>query len=92
MTTCEPTQTAPRFRRLAHFVDRFDPARQSKPISTATLTRWIKQGTKAPNGVWIKLRAVRFPAGWRTSEEWVEQFIDELTNASMETDRAAAGA
>jgi hypothetical protein len=83
MATCEQTKPGPTLRRLVYFADRFDSARQSRPVHIGTLTRWVKRGARAPNGQWIRLRAVRFPAGWRTCEEWVRQFIDELTSASM---------
>jgi hypothetical protein len=77
MATCEQTKTGPTLRRLKDFAGRFGADHFD------TMTRWVKRGTRAPNGQRIKLKAVRVPAGWRTTEEWVQQFIEELTNAAM---------
>ncbi len=36
-------------------------------------------GTALSDGSSLKLRAVRFPAGWRTTDEWVEEFLEAIT-------------
>ena len=83
MATCDQTETGPTLRRLADFTGRFGSARASRPVHVGTITYWIRRGARAPSGQRIRLRAVRFPSGWRTCEEWVQQFLDELTKASM---------
>jgi hypothetical protein len=72
-------QTEPSLRRLAHFAGRFDSCRESKPVHVATITRWITTGVRKRDGSRLKLRAVRFPAGWRTCDEWVAEFLESLT-------------
>ena len=47
--------------------------------SAAAVTRWIQDGVKLRDGSRLRLRAVRFPAGWRTTEQWVNEFIASLT-------------
>jgi hypothetical protein len=37
------------------------------------------KGCRATDGSQIKLRAVRFPAGWRTTHEWVSEFLEAIT-------------
>lgn len=52
--------------------------------SAASITRWIEDGARLRNGNRLKLRAERYPAGWRTTERWVTEFIDELTRDRAE--------
>jgi excisionase family DNA binding protein len=43
-------------------------------VSTATLQRWITQGTKG-----VRLEAAKVGGCWRTSEEAIQRFSDRLT-------------
>jgi hypothetical protein len=52
--------------------------------SAASVTRWIEDGAKLRDGRRLKLRAERYPSGWRTTEAWVADFIDELTRDRTE--------
>ena len=54
-------------------------SRNGKPVHVATIGRWREPGVRAKNGSRIKLRCVRFPGGWRTTVEWVRQFLDAVT-------------
>jgi hypothetical protein len=47
--------------------------------SHAAVTRWIEDGARCRDGSRLKLRAERHPAGWRTTETWVRDFISALT-------------
>jgi hypothetical protein len=47
--------------------------------SAASITRWIEDGAKLRGGGRLRLRAERHPAGWRTTGQWVSEFIAELT-------------
>src|SRR5262249_30820488 len=58
---------------------RLIPSTSGRGVSPQTITRLVEKGSKARNGGRIKLRAVRTPAGWRTTAEWVGQFLDSLT-------------
>ncbi len=55
------------------------PARNGKPPHVATLGRWRDPGVLARDGSRIRLRCVRLPSGWRTTIEWVNQFLAALT-------------
>jgi hypothetical protein len=79
MPNIDPNGLAHGYRGLAEIARRFPSNREDKPIHVATLTRWILKGCRASDGSQIKLRAVRFPAGWRTTDEWVAHFLDEIT-------------
>jgi hypothetical protein len=48
---------------------------------TTTVARWITRGCKV-DGVYYKLRAVRYPGGWRVSRPAVAEFLGRLTEAS----------
>jgi hypothetical protein len=48
-------------------------------FSAASLTRWIEDGVKLRDGSRLRLRAVRFPVGWRTTDQWVSEFVSALT-------------
>ena len=54
-------------------------------FSASSVTRWIEQGAPLRCGGRLRLRAERYPAGWRTCEVWVREFVAALT-----ADRAGA--
>ncbi len=64
---------------FAQITKLIEPSRNGKPVHVATLGRWRDPGVRAKDGSMIRLRCVRFPSGWRTTIEWVNQFLDELT-------------
>jgi hypothetical protein len=53
--------------------------------SATAVTRWIEIGTPLRNGSRLRLRAERYPAGWRTTQAWVREFIAALTAAHSST-------
>jgi hypothetical protein len=59
-------------------------------FSAASITRWIEQGTALRRGGRLKLRAVRYPAGWRTCEAWLADFLAALTADRAESASAKA--
>jgi hypothetical protein len=67
------------YRSLQQIARRFPPGKQDKPVHPATLTKWIRQGIALSDGSKLRLRAVRFPAGWRTRTEWVDEFLEAIT-------------
>jgi hypothetical protein len=67
------------YRTLSEVARGFPPNRSDKPVHRQTLKRWIEQGIRTSDGGRVRLRAVRFPAGWRTRDEWVEDFLASLT-------------
>jgi hypothetical protein len=48
-------------------------------VSPAAVTRWILTGAKLSNGNRAKLKAIRLPGGFRTTRQWVDEFIELLT-------------
>jgi hypothetical protein len=74
-----PAQALDDYRTLSEVARRFPPNRPDKPVHRQTLKRWIEQGIRTLDGGRVKLRAVRFPAGWRTTDEWVKDFLAALT-------------
>jgi hypothetical protein len=56
------------FPQIAKLIE---PSRNGKPVHVATLGRWRDPGVRAKDGSRIRLRAVRFPAGWRTKWPFV---------------------
>jgi hypothetical protein len=53
---------------------------------TSSLVRWIKRGTRRRDGSRIRLRAVRAPGGWRTTEDWLSEFYGALTRDRLGVD------
>jgi hypothetical protein len=78
------------YRSLSQVARRFPPNKGDKPVHPATLTRWILEGIALSDGSRVKLRAVRFPAGWRTTNEWVDDFLEAMT-AARTADRLTVG-
>jgi hypothetical protein len=73
------------YRSLQQIARRFPPNKADKAVHPATLTRWILKGIPLSDGSRVKLEAVRFPAGWRTTDEWVDDFLEALTAARTES-------
>jgi len=48
-------------------------------VSNSAISRWIIDAARLRDGSRLKLRAVRMPAGFRTSETWISEFVDALT-------------
>jgi hypothetical protein len=55
-------------------------------VSTETLAEWARNGRRAPNGVRVKLRAVK-AGDWRTCKLWLDEFFEKLSEPA---DRPAA--
>ena len=60
---------------------------QNRPgvsVSPTSVVRWIVEGVRLRGGGRLKLPAVRYPSGWRISEDDFEQFIARLTTDRTE--------
>ncbi len=71
------------YRSLSQIARRFPPNKGDKPVHPATLTRWILEGCALSDGSRLKLRAVRFPAGWRVTDQWVDEFLEAITTSRL---------
>jgi hypothetical protein len=67
-------------------IDALPPTLRGDHIRTSTATTWITRGIKSRNGDRIRLRALRLPAGWMTSHDWLLEFFEALTLAAVEAD------
>jgi len=57
--------------------------------SARAVTRWIEDGVRLRRGGRLKLRAERYPQGWRTTERWLGEFIEALTRDRTEQGHAS---
>jgi hypothetical protein len=48
-------------------------------VSVRAFRRWIVDGAKLKGGGRIKPRCLRYPGGFRTTEAWLAEFIEALT-------------
>jgi hypothetical protein len=48
-------------------------------VSSNAITRWIVDGAKLRDGSRLRLRAIRLPGGFRTTERWLDEFVEALT-------------
>jgi len=48
-------------------------------VSPSAVTRWIITGAALRDGSRLKLKAIRLPGGFRTTQQWVDEFIETLT-------------
>src|SRR5262245_58910433 len=53
--------------------------RGGKPVHPATLSRWVLKGVRLNDGTTLRLAAKRFPGGWATTREDLDEFVDRLT-------------
>ena len=50
-----------------------------KGVSPSAVTRWILTGAALRNGSRLKLKAIRLPGGFRTTQPWLDEFVETLT-------------
>jgi hypothetical protein len=48
-------------------------------VSPSAATRWIVSGAALRDGTRLKLKAIRLPGGFRTTRQWLDEFIEALT-------------
>jgi hypothetical protein len=48
-------------------------------VSPSAVTRWILTGAARRDGTRLKLKAIRLPGGFRTTQQWIDEFIEILT-------------
>jgi hypothetical protein len=48
-------------------------------VSPKAFKRWLLEGVKLRSGGRLKPRAYRLPSGFRTTEQWLDEFIQALT-------------
>ena len=48
-------------------------------VSPKAFKRWLLEGVKLRNGGRLKPRAYRLPSGFRTTEAWLNEFVQALT-------------
>jgi hypothetical protein len=53
--------------------------RRRKPVHPGTLSRWILKGVPLQSSERLKFSGRRFPGGWATTREALNEFIDGLT-------------
>ena len=54
----------------------FPPMRGERPVSAATVWRWIRSGVRLDGGHTVRLDAYRIGSRWATSREAVERFMN----------------
>lgn len=64
---------------LSQAATKFPGHRGANRLHTATITRWILRGVKAPDGRTVRLQAVRGGHRWLTSEQALARFLAALT-------------
>jgi hypothetical protein len=69
---------------LAKVAEQLPEGRTGKPVHTTTIARWITHGVRITGGERVMLRGVRLPGGWRTTQEWIDEFLETLTKASLD--------
>jgi hypothetical protein len=54
-------------------------AGRRQSVSPSAVTRWILTGAALRDGTRLKLKAIRLPGGFRTTQQWVDEFVEGLT-------------
>src|SRR4051794_41100940 len=80
---------------LAQAARRLPPLRADRPVSPATIWRWVAAGVRLSDGSTLRLEAVRIGGRWVTSVEAMARFAERQTaalrgEAQSSTPRTAA--
>src|SRR5438552_885571 len=70
---------------LAAAAHRLPPLRDGRPLSPATVSRWIIRGTLLPDGSRLRLAAVKVAGRWCTTVEALNRYLGDVTAASLPT-------
>jgi hypothetical protein len=62
------------------------PTKDDSPTHPSTLARWITKGAKTLDGTYVKLKARRYPSGWRIHPADLDEFIGRLTAVALKED------
>jgi hypothetical protein len=65
------------------------PTKGDRPVHPSTLTKWIRFGVRSGDGATVRLKARKFPGGWKVTSAAIEDFLDDLTRAALAVDSAA---
>jgi hypothetical protein len=76
-------QTQSEYLSLSQAARRVPPTKNDRPVHASTISRWVRLGCKLGDGTIIKLRATRFPGGWKVTEEALDEFLGRLTRAAL---------
>jgi hypothetical protein len=79
MSQEQEAKTLEDLRPFSEITKLIRPGRNGRSIHVSTLSRWRSPGVARSDGSRITLRAIRFPGGWRTTPEWVTEFLDAVT-------------
>jgi hypothetical protein len=64
---------------LVEAAKRLPLGRRGKPATLSCILRWVLDGVKGPDGVKVKLEAVRLGGRWITDENSIRRFSERLT-------------
>jgi hypothetical protein len=78
------------YRPLVQLARQVPSSKDGKPIRHATLRNWIIRGVALRGGGRIRLRATRFPSGWRSTDAWFAEFLQAI-DAAATGERLSAG-
>jgi hypothetical protein len=62
------------------------PGRRGKRTHLSTLLRWVTRGSAGPDGMIVRLEALRLGGRWMTSSEALQRFAEALTPKVGDTD------
>lgn len=66
-------------RSLSQAARAFPSYRLDRPVSPATVQRWILKGVRLPDGTMLRLEGRRIGGRWLTSVQAIERFIEAQT-------------
>ena len=58
---------------------RLPPFRKGRPVASSTIHRWIVDGVRGPDGLVVRLEAVRLGKRWVTDDLALRRFAERLT-------------
>jgi hypothetical protein len=68
---------------LAQAARKFPPTKGDKPVHSSSVSRWITTGVRLRTGAVVKLKAVRFPGGWKLTQQDIDEFLESLTASAL---------
>src|SRR5690349_6458805 len=91
MATAVVASPVPAYLSLPQAARLVPPNKGARPVHPSTLTRWILDGVRLSDGSRVRLKAKRFPLGWKTIAEWIDEFVETITADALRESLTPAG-
>jgi hypothetical protein len=76
-------ESSPAEMSLAQAARAIPSTKGDRPVASTTVSRWITAGVRLRTGKVVRLKAKRYPGGWKVTRQDIDEFLDALTASAL---------